>query len=101
VPAGWATPTGSILSGNGAASTEVYNELIKPFCRTCHLSNTQGIDWGTELEFDSNAGTAWLFACDGFTTPMPNSQQEQSRFWASPARAHLANAYGLTGACTP
>jgi hypothetical protein len=101
VPAGWSAPTGSILNGNDTASTQIYTELIKPFCRTCHLSNTQGLDWGTEAEFDPFAGTAWGLACDGSTTPMPNSQQEQSRFWASPARAHLANAYGLSGACTP
>jgi hypothetical protein len=77
--------------------------VIKPFCRTCHLSNTQGIDWGTELELESggNVATAWSLACDGNTIPMPNSQQEQNRFWTSPARAHLANAFGLSGACTP
>jgi len=99
VPAGWTSPaTGSTLTAGG--STELYNELIKPYCRTCHLSNTTGLDWSTEIEFQPFAPVAWTYVC-GAEAPMPNSLQAQNRLWASPARAHLTNAFNLAGACTP
>ena len=99
MPAGWTSPaTGSTLTAGG--STELYNELIKPYCRTCHLSNTTGLDWSTEIEFQPFAPVAWTYVC-GAEAPMPNSLQAQNRLWASPARAHLTNAFNLAGACTP
>lgn len=109
VPPAWQTPTGTLLGpgnqagANPAASTQVYNEVIKPFCRTCHMSNTNGLDWTQEAQFDGGGepAVAWSFMCNGNTTPMPHSLQAQNRFWDSPARAHVAAAFNLSGGCTP
>jgi hypothetical protein len=101
VPTGWSSPgTPSDPSDlNAGASVELYNELIKPFCRTCHLSDSS-LNWASEINFQPFYPTAWGLVC-GASAPMPNSLQEQNRFWASPARAHLTNAFDLAGGCAP
>jgi hypothetical protein len=98
VPAGW--------SGT-RAGRQLYNEVVKPYCRTCHTSHdaTKGLDF---LSFNalSNDHDMILQIASGVctnnsTTPMPQSEQTQARFWNSPARAHLVNALSIGGACAP
>ncbi|MFO0587933.1 MAG: hypothetical protein U0441_10360 [Polyangiaceae bacterium] len=87
-------------SGNKAA-TELYNEVVKPYCRTCHLTTAAAIDWDSYNEFTLN-DYVWDSVCaPGNIYPMPQAEQVQNRFWKSPARGHLAGALGASGACRP
>jgi mono/diheme cytochrome c family protein len=99
VPSGWAgTPE----------STKLYTEVVKPYCRTCHTttpSNSiyQLTDFAT---FTNPLGVAPSIAdhvCgqNKFAAPMPAAEQTSLLFWASPARAYLADALNLGSDCNP
>jgi hypothetical protein len=95
VPADW--------QSGGAKAVEVYNEVVKPYCRTCHLSQDEsvgGLNWGSWTQFSSNTQIGPR-ACGGSTAPMPMAERTQTLFWQSPARAHLVNGLGIAGPCAP
>lgn len=92
IPSGW---TGSKLQ------KEVYTEVVKPYCRTCHVTASSSKDWDTFTELQSWSGMAASLACGGGGDTMPHSQQTLNNFWRSPARAHLVSAFQISGACAP
>ena len=86
----------------GTAGTQIYNEVVKPYCRTCHVSHDPGVDWTSWQQFKDASPTIGFFACNNASTvPMPQAEQTQTRFWRSGARTHLVNAFSLSGACAP
>ncbi|MEZ4402263.1 MAG: hypothetical protein R3B06_19720 [Kofleriaceae bacterium] len=92
VPAGWQV---------SAAARKVYAEVVKPYCRTCHVAH-DSLDWRTYDQFSGAAPAIGYAVCnDNSGVPMPQAEQVQRRMWASGARAHLLAAFGLSGACTP
>jgi hypothetical protein len=95
VPSGWAN----------AAGSKVYTQVIKPYCRTCHVSQHSPTDWLTFSELrQDNAAQQYVcgFQVDGTTQHlMPQSQQTARRFWESPARAYFVNGLGLNDSCRP
>jgi hypothetical protein len=93
VPAAW--------TSGGAPATQVYNEVVKPYCRTCHVSHDAGRDWGAWSDFLTDPSIASDVCINNSTVPMPQAEQTQTRFWKSPARAHLVNALSIGGACAP
>lgn len=92
VPAGWDTTD---------TAKRVYTEVVKPYCRTCHVSAlpASGLDFASFYDFAGVPGIEDV-VCTGLG-PMPNAEQTQTLFWESPARAYLSNALGFSSACTP
>lgn len=94
VPAGWKKTPGQ---------TKIYNEVIKPHCRTCHIAqeNSQG-----GLDFlkasDVEALRALIVANTCVSYRMPHAEQTLKRFWADGSRAQLLGFFGRNdfgGAC--
>lgn len=90
--------------------TRVYNEVVKPYCRTCHMSQDAadtgaftGFDWRTWDAFSQNSAAVTDRVCNAraLNVPMPQSERTQTLLWQSPARAHLVNAFDVGGACAP
>lgn len=92
IPTGW--------SGN-KLQKQVYNEVVKPYCRTCHVTAPSYADWDTFSEMQASSGSVASYVCGGSSVSMPHAQQTLNRFWRSPARAHLVSAFQISGACAP
>jgi hypothetical protein len=98
IPSGWQT---------NEASKKLYNEVVKHYCRTCHVSNEiTAIDWHDYQDFKNDALTIAGYACapsqhNAPAHQMPQAEVTQRNFWQSPARAHLVSALGLATACKP
>lgn len=90
VPAGW---------NNNKAQREVYNEVVKPYCRTCHVTAHSYYDWDTFTEMSQSGPSNDV--CGGINLPMPQAEQVQNRMWNSAARAHFVAGFQLSGACDP
>jgi hypothetical protein len=91
-------------------STRIYNEVVKPYCRTCHMSQQDGdpnantgYDWATYAAFSGNASTIGYKVCgnNDKAAPMPQSERTQTLLWQSPARAHVLNGLDIGGPCSP
>ncbi|WP_428264769.1 hypothetical protein [Haliangium sp.] len=83
VPNGW--------SGN-ADDTRLYREVVKPYCRMCHVARP-GLDFSTASQFRSLSASVNYAVCQAHY--MPHAEVTQKRFWDSRARAVLSHAFGL------
>jgi hypothetical protein len=83
VPAGWSSTP---------AKAKAYNEVIKPYCRTCHISQDRGLDFLKASDADNLRATVVSAVCKQHI--MPHAQQTMKRFWASGARAQLLGYFG-------
>jgi hypothetical protein len=95
-------PTGWQDSQSNGPHQKLYNEVVKPYCRTCHMSHDPGLDWMSFAQLSSDSSLVRSFACDpasngGIT--MPHAQQTAELFWGSQARAHLVAGLQLRTAC--
>lgn len=90
VPPGWST---------GRVPTKLYTSVVKPFCRTCHLSQTSGMDWTTYDGFTAFKNQIVDDVCEGHS--MPQAEHTQDNMWRSSARAHLLGTLDMTRACGP
>ncbi len=68
-----------------ATNQQLYNEVVKPYCRGCHMA--QGFD----LEDPTQLGSA--FSAVFTARDMPHAQLTNHRFWSSPAPAILARIF--------
>jgi mono/diheme cytochrome c family protein len=98
IPDGW-----KLQTSEARAATQIYNEVVKPYCRTCHVSHDPGpYDWTTYDAFQKASDYIGFLVCtNNSIAPMPQAEQTQTRFWRSGARAHLVSAFNLGGACAP
>jgi hypothetical protein len=95
VPTGW------------AANPDLYLDVAKPYCRTCHVSlndNESGPSQGQTLQAALNQ------ACGtrAVRNPMPHAEATMDRFWTSSARAVMIDALNdgsfgtpIAGSCSP
>ena len=83
VPVGWRAT---------AESTNLYQKVVGPFCRTCHMNREPSLDFGTLQQFDSNKGNVQDFVfqpeCDALSNAvkpnkivMPLAKLTWDRFW--------------------
>lgn len=96
VPAGW------------AGQKVLYTEVIKPYCRTCHMSfydSAAGVGLThldlndfNDLKFGRSDYGAIQGAVCGYHD-MPHAEVTKEKFWQSPARAHLIGVLQLSTAC--
>jgi hypothetical protein len=95
IPTGW--------SGS-AADRAIYRHAIAPYCRGCHQTHALGnsldaLTFGDAATFRQQRDAIARDLC-GAGHAMPNAEVVARRFWASPARAYLADDLGLD-ACSP
>ncbi len=93
---GWYAPNGvdqmgstlndDFVASGYAGDPGLYNNVVKPYCRTCHIA--QGFNLGTPV--DVSAAQYAVFT--GYY--MPHSQLTHHNFWNSSAPAYLANDQG-------
>ena len=75
----------------------LYNGVVKPYCRTCHVSsNTNSLDFNTYEEVKARAAQIRGDVCG--TKRMPHAERVQHKFWQSGARAYVLTGLGATGA---
>jgi hypothetical protein len=92
-------------SWHRAGKDKVYNAVVKPYCRTCHISREEAPDnpfiWEEYPKFEIYLASVQHLVCG--THEMPNAEQTLKNFWNSSARAHLAGAFPneMRGACKP
>jgi hypothetical protein len=77
IPAGWSDSLGE---------KDVYNKLVKPYCRGCHMSQT-GLNLLKASDLEGLRATVLSDVC--ITHTMPHSQQTMLKAWPSSARAKL------------
>jgi hypothetical protein len=101
IPAGW---------DRNAADRLVYREVVAPYCRTCHVSFPDGPDFNTAAEFKLYQGLVVTFtrgngsSSDWLRRPshlMPHAERTLAKFWASSARAYLAQYFKASGSWKP
>jgi len=99
LPSAWA---GSTTNHDYPA---LYNGVVKPYCRTCHVSarTFTTIDFAEATDFETLKPTIGSVTC---RTPsgalfMPQAEHPMRKFWASGARAYLNAWTGDTTGCKP
>lgn len=90
IPTGW---------NDTKAHQKLYNTVVKPYCRTCHLSQTGAMNWLNATDFYNSASIIGSDVCNSHR--MPNSEHTQIKMWQSSARAHLTAQLGINDPCTP
>ncbi len=90
IPPGWSTDE---------ESKTIYREVYKPYCRTCHVSQTGDFAFMRALDFKKEAAKLTESVCK--TNEMPIAEATLGQFWRSSARAYLVNALGLSTSCAP
>lgn len=84
VPSGW---TGQEL---------MYREVVKPFCRGCHVA----LDVNTFTTYDGmKFSNAQNRVCNDDLEDMPHAEVTRRNFWESTARGHLIGEFGWATAC--
>jgi hypothetical protein len=88
IPSGWHTAASNDFDGKS-----LYDGVVKPYCRTCHVSaNQASLDFDTEAEFKAAA----VLAVTCGTKKMPHAERVQKKFWESGARAYITTGIPTT-----
>jgi hypothetical protein len=80
-------------------SRTIYRDVIKPYCRTCHISQVGDFAFMRIEDLKAEDTKTKASVCE--TTDMPVAQATLNLFWQSSARAYVVNSLGLTTACAP
>lgn len=101
---GWYGATGGVNTVNAEQDSDwvptawsseevLYSKVVKPFCRTCHVS--VGFPMDTPAQFKAyNVKNA---VCDN--RYMPHAEVTRKSFWESSARAHIVGALDYATDC--
>ncbi len=81
------TLDGSFVAPGFAGYEGLYDNVVKPYCRSCHIA--QGI---TTLEFPTGVDAARFAVFTGYY--MPHAEMTSHNFWGSSAPAYLARDRG-------
>jgi hypothetical protein len=85
IPAAWHSASSPNFTGKS-----LYNGVVKPYCRTCHVSaNDPTLDFDSKADFVNKAGLITLETCN--QKKMPHAERVQKKFWQSGARAYITN----------
>jgi hypothetical protein len=80
-------------------SKVLYREVIKPYCRTCHMSQTGDFAFMRTEDFKKQNSLTNDSVCH--QNDMPVAEATMGLFWPSSARAYLVNSLGLSTSCAP
>lgn len=79
----------------------LYRGVVKPYCRTCHMSSTDpNLDFLDEADFNLYSGAIKVDVC-GPDHSMPNAEHVMRKFWNSGARAYLDMGLDMQSPCGP
>jgi hypothetical protein len=81
------------------ATQTTYREVIKPYCRTCHVSQVAQFAFLQPEDFMRSATDTTKSVC--VTNQMPIAEATLELFWRSPARGYLMGSLGLSHGCAP
>ncbi|MBZ4395049.1 hypothetical protein OWM54_33225 [Myxococcus sp. MISCRS1] len=80
----------------------LYNGVVKPYCRTCHMSAGDGSAFLDQAVFEAYAPIIKTEVCgSGTTRTMPQAEHVMRKFWKSGARAYLDLGLDLQSHCRP
>jgi hypothetical protein len=91
VPTGW------------SGQEVTYREVVKPYCRGCHVTLDDAAaapaitDFNSYAELNGLRFTAMNRVCE--LHDMPHAEVTRKRFWQSPARGHFIGEFNLPTAC--
>lgn len=80
-----------------ASAADLYREVVKTSCRTCHVALSDNLDWAQFSEFDAFSPTIRADVCRDRI--MPQALVTFNRFWLSedPFRVEVLRLAGLSG----
>jgi|GEM_PF-1539198 len=79
----------------------LYRGVVKPYCRTCHMSSTDtNLDFLDQADFNLYSGAIKVDVC-GAGHSMPNAEHVMKKFWKSGARAYLDLGLDMQSPCGP
>ena len=95
------------VAAGWASNATVYKEVIKPYCRTCHVvfndtSSPDALDFDDAQDLADAPGSSRYTQLTNYVCGskiMPHAEVTRQKFWQSPARAHLVSAFNLKTAC--
>lgn len=95
--------------GGFPSNGPLYDNVVKPACRTCHMAQGQSLDWTSYSQMSGFKGPIQSIACGGgspaaHTTQnfaMPHSQVPFLLFWQTGLSSTLDSELGLTGVGCP
>ena len=70
VPVGWR-----------GAHEELYTEIVAPYCRGCHITRRNDMDWTTYEEFAGYGSLIKLRVCENSSYTMPNAKATYQNMW--------------------
>jgi CSLREA domain-containing protein len=98
VDTGGVSHAGAIFNPNKVAAAydtnqsdrDLYNQVVKPYCRTCHIAQTTYLS--DPAQFTSLSTSIWTDVYGNYS--MPHSERTSHNFWAGTAPIDLANNRG-------
>jgi len=90
-----ATPDRNFIPSGWTTEPDLYENVMEPYCQTCHFAQIPAKDWATAAEF--KAAAIGAFVCSAKI--MPHAEVPFDKFWTSGARAHLLNQVPIASAC--
>ncbi|WP_437649801.1 hypothetical protein [Sorangium sp. So ce362] len=98
IPSSWEndpSSTGSMVR----ADAKIYRDVIAPYCRGCHASQSGIYSFNWASDFRLLEPLIMGDICGSHE--MPHAEVTLERFWKSPARAYLAGFFEYQGSCNP
>ncbi|AKF86688.1 hypothetical protein MFUL124B02_31310 [Myxococcus fulvus 124B02] len=79
----------------------LYNGVVKPYCRTCHMSaGASALDFLEQADFNTYKPSIQTQVCgSGSDRTMPQAEHVVRKFWKSGARAYLDMGLDLQSHC--
>jgi hypothetical protein len=112
-PTGVATPGAQFSFNHAVAANQggfpangpLYDDVVKPVCRTCHTAQGSSIDWTSFSQMNSQSTQIQLFACGGgtpaahqtFNFAMPHAQVPFKNLWLNSLSSTLSSELSLSG----
>lgn len=62
---------------------ELYTEIVAPYCRGCHITRRDNLDWTTYEEFSNDGGRIKARVCEKEEETMPNAKATYQNMWLS------------------
>jgi len=92
-----ALPDTDFVPSAFAGDERLYDGVVKPYCRMCHISQEGSLAFNDSPGFHASGANS---AACGYQE-MPHALVTQKNFWASPARMILQNELGTFDHCSP
>ena len=93
-----ATQASSFIPSGWIGQEQLYTNVVKPYCRSCHDSQAGSLAFQSAQDFTGFAGAIGRSVC-GSGAHMPASEVTDKRMRQSGARAYLVDGLGIASGC--